>query len=443
MNSPATSDSSSSSSGSYSSWSPSSKSSSSPVHPASLVDPSTHSPELMELVAVPISRPLIKYVVDCVSETVNIAFGRPSKFQWAHARKFKQFVSDILLRAEVETRTLLVALVYISRSKHHLSIALEQWALERVFLGALILASKFTQDSTLRNVHWALVTGVFGKGDIGRIEREFLDVLDWELSVKEKDLMAHYNGLVAAFSGSPAPLVSRPAVEVAPLPTAPISVPLPELEPSSPQSSTGTLSPRTPVSPSSPTLDMHMQVDTCSPVSPSNAVSAHSPLSFPASTPARAPVPIPTQQTLPPPPPAAPKKRCGRPRTYARPRTPQTPQPSPPRVPLSPPPRAVRRGGRGVVPDLASLRRRRTNTSPYTYAYAYMRIFTRYTYTHVPSHARNCMLDTSVAMQSLSRAEAALAADWCCGCATDNSCTCSLLTHSNFISNIFSPWDIR
>ncbi|KAJ6459559.1 hypothetical protein C8R45DRAFT_552691 [Mycena sanguinolenta] len=308
MNSPATSDSSSSSSGSYSSWSPSSKSSSSPVHPASLVDPSTHSPELMQLVDVPISRPLIQYVVDCVSEAVNVAFGRPSDFQWAHSRKFKQFVSDILSRAEVEPRTVLVALVYISRAKHHLSIALEQWALERVFLGALILASKYTQDSTLRNVHWALITGVFGKGDIGRVEREFLDVLDWELGVKEKDVMAHYNGLAAAFSGMPSPLVSRPAVEVVPLPTAPISVPVPELEPSSPQSSAGTLSPRTPVSPLSLNLDIPMHVDTCSPVSPpTSAVSAHLPLSFPA--------PVPTHQTLPASAPSTPKKRCSRPRT--------------------------------------------------------------------------------------------------------------------------------
>ena len=37
---------------------------------------------------------------------------------------------------------LLVALVYIERSKPHLTIATEDWARERVFLGALILAAK-------------------------------------------------------------------------------------------------------------------------------------------------------------------------------------------------------------------------------------------------------------------------------------------------------------
>ncbi|KAJ7889900.1 hypothetical protein B0H14DRAFT_2336532, partial [Mycena olivaceomarginata] len=47
-------------------------------------------------------------------------------------------------------------------ARSHLSITLEQWALERVLLDALIATSKYSQDSTLRNVHWAMVTGVFG-----------------------------------------------------------------------------------------------------------------------------------------------------------------------------------------------------------------------------------------------------------------------------------------
>ncbi|KAF8145303.1 hypothetical protein K438DRAFT_1945139 [Mycena galopus ATCC 62051] len=283
MNSPATSDSSSSSGSStaYSSWSPSSQSSSSsPVHPASLVDPARHSPELMQLVDIDLSQPVIHYVVDCVSDAVNYAFGRPATFRSAHSRKFTNFVSNVLSRAEVAPPTLLVALVYISRSRTHLSIALEQWALERVFLGALIIASKYTQDSTLKNVHWGMVTGVFGKGDIGRIEREFLDVIDWQLGVAEADVLAHHEGLVAAAYGvssaSPIPVAAKdiemeyappvpaPAV-VEPAHPSPSSGPVPELEPSSPQSSAGTLSPRTPDSHAM----SHMDISPHAPSSPS------------------------------------------------------------------------------------------------------------------------------------------------------------------------------
>ena len=111
---------------------------------------------------------------------------------------------------------LLVTLVYIYRSRPHLSVEAEEWALHRVFLGALMLASKvrvsdhhsllqrtltltlikFTNDSTLQNVHWAIVTGIFGKRDVGRIEREFLEVLDWDLTVNEKEIIDLYPSII-------------------------------------------------------------------------------------------------------------------------------------------------------------------------------------------------------------------------------------------------------
>jgi hypothetical protein len=125
--------------------------------------------------------------------------------------------------------TLLVTLVYIQRAKFHLHIGLEQWALERVFLGALIVASKvcrlsariylaylispqYLNDSTLKNVHWSMCTGIFGKRDIGRIEREYLDVLNFELKVTEDDILSHHQGLTAAAHLPPSPRHSPKSV---------------------------------------------------------------------------------------------------------------------------------------------------------------------------------------------------------------------------------------
>ena len=139
----------------------------SPVHPASLIDPSLHSPALLELVDMQMSRTLIgqsffflsspnqrshsltEHVVDTVVETVDYAMGRPSSSSRGRSisrhsehSKFLKFVTDVLHRAEVKVPALLVTLVYIERAKPHIQIALEQWANERVFLGALILANK-------------------------------------------------------------------------------------------------------------------------------------------------------------------------------------------------------------------------------------------------------------------------------------------------------------
>ncbi|KAK0496812.1 hypothetical protein EDD18DRAFT_1164119 [Armillaria luteobubalina] len=235
----------------------SSSSSSSSIHPASLVDSATHSPVLLELVDLKISKPIIEYLVDSVAETVDFAMGRPSpsftRGRPASRRpelaKFTSFATTVLSRAEVTMPVVLASLVYIDRAKPHLHIALEEWALERVFLGALIIASKYLNDSTLKNVHWAICTGVFGKRDIGRIEREFLDVLDFELSVTEADLLSHHAGLSAAVSPSPSPS-SRHSVEQA-SPRSPHKrhhhrSSVPALEPSSPESSDGSSSPQTP-----------------------------------------------------------------------------------------------------------------------------------------------------------------------------------------------------
>jgi len=193
----------------WSSSSSASSASSSPrnVHPASQVDPATHSQALIDLLELDISREVIEYVVDSVVETVDFAMGRkpasPSSRGKTVTRrpehtKFIAFVTNVLTRAEVTTPTLLAALVYIDRAKPHLHIGLEQWALERVFLGSIIVASKYLNDSTLKNIHWALCTGVFGKRDVGRIEREYLEVLNFELGISEADLLSHHQGLLDA-----------------------------------------------------------------------------------------------------------------------------------------------------------------------------------------------------------------------------------------------------
>ncbi|KAJ4471030.1 hypothetical protein C8J55DRAFT_521657 [Lentinula edodes] len=240
--------------------SPSSSSStstrSSPIHHASLVDASTHSSALLQLVDVKLSRQILDYVVDCVADTVDFAMGRPPLplnkrlSRRAGLSSFTTFVTNVYTRAEVAMPVILSSLAYIDRAKPHLHIALEEWALERVFLGALILASKYSNDSTLKNIHWALCTGVFGKRDVGRIEREFLDVLNWELSVSEEDILAHYDGIFAAIAPSPSRRHTR---QRSPYPRlsrhharSHHRSSCPELEPSSPMSSEGTSSPQTP-----------------------------------------------------------------------------------------------------------------------------------------------------------------------------------------------------
>jgi hypothetical protein len=106
-------------------------------------------------------------------------------------------------------------------------------------------------------VHWALCTGVFGKRDVGRIEREYLEVLNFELGITEADLLSHHQGLLDAIMYLPPPSprftphnLPRPQsmghhhLEVPALdPSNPMS---PHTSSSSSSSSSSSLSPHTP-----------------------------------------------------------------------------------------------------------------------------------------------------------------------------------------------------
>jgi hypothetical protein len=145
------------------------------LNPASLVDPSLHSTATLQLVDLALTDCLIgecstnlgftplshsplfgssDYVAQCTVEAVDFALGRLSpssstsnpKDVHRHA-EFTEFVSNVLSRSQVRVPVILVSLVYIHRAKSHLSIRTAQWACERVFLGALILAAKVSSVS--------------------------------------------------------------------------------------------------------------------------------------------------------------------------------------------------------------------------------------------------------------------------------------------------------
>ena len=220
-----------------------------PYHPASLVSPAEHSTKLLQLLDMDITRGLIgmyppdqvypsvtdlyllEHLVQATIEVVDYALDIPSPSTRGRSTtrnnkhtEFTQFVSDIIERAETTVSDILVALVYIQRSRPYLSVQTEEWALHRVFLGALITASKYTNDSTLKNIHWAMVSGTFGKRDIGRIEREFIEVLDWDFSVTEADLLVVRDSLLHLLPAQHPTTIPAPtkAVEVSP-PASPVA----------------------------------------------------------------------------------------------------------------------------------------------------------------------------------------------------------------------------
>jgi hypothetical protein len=102
---------------------------------------------VQELTELRVTDKFTNYIAETTIHAVDTALGYQS-IAWNRTSlgsrrvPFKRFVWDVIRRAAVKMPVLLTTLVYITRAKSHLHIETEDWACERVFLGALMVASK-------------------------------------------------------------------------------------------------------------------------------------------------------------------------------------------------------------------------------------------------------------------------------------------------------------
>ncbi|KAI9431142.1 hypothetical protein H4582DRAFT_1792108, partial [Lactarius indigo] len=101
---------------------------------------------------------------------------------------FIRWTARIVIRSRVKTPILLTALTYLNRVKPNICTNTLKWAEIRLLLGALVIADRYLDDNALSKAQWAVVTKKFTRCQIGRMEREFLSVLNWKLGVSQEDL---------------------------------------------------------------------------------------------------------------------------------------------------------------------------------------------------------------------------------------------------------------
>lgn len=104
------------------------------------------------------------------------------------------FINRLVKHTNVYTGTLMATLVLLNRLKVKLPHNAQGLACtrHRIFLSCLILASKFHNDSSPKNVHWAAYTdGLFSLKDINLMERQLLQLLNWKVQVSNDDMVAH------------------------------------------------------------------------------------------------------------------------------------------------------------------------------------------------------------------------------------------------------------
>lgn len=104
----------------------------------------------------------------------------------------RTFIVKLIDYTNVYTATLIMTLCYLRRLQaklpsHATGLPSTQ---HRIFLSCLILSAKNHNDSSPLNKHWTNYTdGLFTLQDVNLMERQLLSLLDWNITIRETEIL--------------------------------------------------------------------------------------------------------------------------------------------------------------------------------------------------------------------------------------------------------------
>ncbi|CAG8445071.1 10719_t:CDS:2 [Ambispora leptoticha] len=107
-------------------------------------------------------------------------------FKNASLPNLLHFIKDITIKSKVSKMTMVVGLIYVHRLKRTLP-ATARGDFDtpyKIFLSAILVASKYLSDHSLQNRNIADITnGLYSVKDVNTMERSFLGLLKYDLWV--------------------------------------------------------------------------------------------------------------------------------------------------------------------------------------------------------------------------------------------------------------------
>lgn len=137
----------------------------------------------------------------------------------------EQFIHNLVRESNVQVPTLMATLVYLNRLKSRLQPEAKglRCTAHRIFLAALILTAKYLNDSSPKNKHWTRYTRIwdeskgsryfyragreterqpdfeFSNTEVNLMEKQLLQLLEWDLRISEDDLYRELNPFLDPF----------------------------------------------------------------------------------------------------------------------------------------------------------------------------------------------------------------------------------------------------
>ena len=196
-------------------------------HPTSLVSRSLHNSDLLDLVRQKVTIDMVNYIASKAKQVIAVeeptkSTSLPTPPQTPHKLEkvtappasllpnLQSFIVQLITKSNVQVPTLLTTLIYLDRLRVRLPVTAKglfppnAYAVfestltgmpctrHRVFLAALIIASKYLNDSSPTNKHWATYATLFDIPEVNLMEKQLLFLLDYDLRFDEGEACEHF-----------------------------------------------------------------------------------------------------------------------------------------------------------------------------------------------------------------------------------------------------------
>ncbi|KAI1435471.1 hypothetical protein GGR50DRAFT_322795 [Xylaria sp. CBS 124048] len=180
----------------------------------------------------PVSRPMIAYLAEAARNVIQCdpnMMPPPAQYETQYPSPprapspkavrcddsglptLEDFITQLVVSSNMQVSTLMPTLVYLTRLKSRLQPMAKglRCTTHRILLAALILASKYLNDSSPKNRHWANYSHVrcesydfgFSRTEVNLMEKQLLFLLDWDLRIVEEDLYRELDMFLAPIRG--------------------------------------------------------------------------------------------------------------------------------------------------------------------------------------------------------------------------------------------------